>query len=179
MSWNVFIYHILYIKIFINLHRIPWIWSWHRKWRTPSSMEFHGTTGIIEVRKLQVISNSNNAISGDFLIIRLKIALWVHYWGLTSATFSFGLVIIRVPRSIHIHATSNVSFFMTREVPLNSMEWSGYHTRSKLYLDPHNFKWPIFNYRLGPNDSHGITWIWSCHRNCRAQGPWNSMEPLV
>ena len=41
-----------------KFHGIPWNCSCHRNWRTPSSMEFHGTAPVIEIGALQVPWNS-------------------------------------------------------------------------------------------------------------------------
>ena len=41
-----------------KFHGIPWNCSCHRNWRTPSSMEFHGTSHVIEIGALLVPWNS-------------------------------------------------------------------------------------------------------------------------
>ena len=41
-----------------KFHGIPWNCSCQRNWRIPSSMEFHGIAGVIEIGKLQVPWNS-------------------------------------------------------------------------------------------------------------------------
>ena len=43
---------------FHEFHEIPWHCSCQRNWRTPSSMEFHGTAHVIEIGALEVLWNS-------------------------------------------------------------------------------------------------------------------------
>ena len=42
----------------MEFHGIPWNCLCHRNWRTPNSMEFHGTARVIEIGALQVPWNS-------------------------------------------------------------------------------------------------------------------------
>ena len=39
---------------YFKFHGIPWNCSCQRNWRTPSSMEFHGTSRVREIGALQV-----------------------------------------------------------------------------------------------------------------------------
>ena len=47
---------------------IPWNFSCQRNWRTPSSMEFHGTSRVIEIGALQVPWNSMELLMSSKLV---------------------------------------------------------------------------------------------------------------
>ena len=51
-----------------KFHGIPWKCSCNRNWRTPSSMEFHGTIRVSEIGTLKVPCNSME------LLVSVKLA---------------------------------------------------------------------------------------------------------
>ena len=75
-----------------KFHRIPWNCSCQRNWRTPSSMEFHGTARVIEIGALLVPWNCSCHRN----------------W--------------RTPSSMEFHGTARVSEIGALQVPWNSME---------------------------------------------------------
>ena len=72
-----------------KFHGIPWSCSCHRNWRTPSSMEFHGTARVIEIGALQVPWNSMELhYVSKYLSKSLFSAHWNLFWSKSSMELS-------------------------------------------------------------------------------------------
>ena len=97
-----------------KFHGIPWNFSCQRNWRTPSSMEFHGTSRGSEIGALQVPWNSIE------LLVSAKLAHSKFHgipWNFSCQRNW------RTSSSMEFHGTARVSEIGALYVPWNSMEF--------------------------------------------------------
>ena len=136
---------------------IPWNCSCQRNWRTPSSMEFHGTSRVSEIGVLQVPWNSME------LFVSAKLA---HSKFHTARVIEIGAP--KVPwNSMEFHGTALVIEIGTLLVPWNSMEFHG--TSRVSDIGALQVPWNSMEF-LGTDRVSEIGTL---------QVPWNSMELLV
>ena len=89
VPWNSMELFVSLKLAYSKFHGIPWNCSCQRNWRTPSSMEFHGTSRVSEIGELQVPWN------------------FLEFHG-TSRVSEIG--VLQVPRnSMEFHGTARVS----------------------------------------------------------------------
>ena len=168
------------IRSFIEFHGIPWNCSCHRNWRTTGSMEFHGTSRVIEIGALLVPWNSME------LLVSAKLAHFEFHgisWNCschrnwrtcschrTSSMEFHGILMAQLLNLSSKLGTARVSEFGTFLVPWNSME----------LLVPWNSMELLVSAKLAHSKFHGIPCNFSCQRNWRTSSSMtNSMELLV
>ena len=161
----------------MEFHGNPWNCSCQQNWRTPSPIEFHGTSRVSESGALQV---HGMEFHGTARVSEIG-APWVPW------------------NSMEFHGTARVSEIGAPKVPWNSMELpvSAKLVHSKFHWIPWNSIELLVSSKLAHHRINGIPWNFSCHRNWRTPSsmefhgtssvseigalrvPWNSMELLV
>ena len=106
-----------------KFHGIPWNCSCHRNWRTPSSMEFHGTGHVIEIGALLVPWNSME-FHGTARVS--EIGAFYVLWNSIEFHGTARVSEIGAPQdqwnSMEFHGNSRISEIGALQVPWNSME---------------------------------------------------------
>ena len=142
----------------MEFHGIPWNCSCQRNWRTPSSMEFHGTSRVNEIGALQVPWNSME------LLVSAKLAHSKFHWIPRNCSCHWNW---RPTGSMEFPGTSRVIEIGALLVPWNSMEFPG--TSRVIEIGALQVPWNSMDFlvsaKLAHFKFHGI--------------PWNSMELLV
>ena len=116
VPWNSMELLVLSKLSHLKFHGIPWNCSCHRNWRTPSSIEFHGTARVSEIGALKVPWNSTEfhgtarvSEIGELLVPWNSMELLHHRnW--------------RTWSSMEFHGTARVIVIGALQVPWNSME---------------------------------------------------------
>ena len=170
-----------------KFHGIPWNCSYLRNWRTPNSMEIHGTARVIEIGALQVPWNSIefNVTARVSEIGALQVP-WnsMEFHG-TARVCEIGSP--KVPwnlwNSMEFHGTARVIEIGPIEVPWNSIKFHGTARVSEIgaLLVPWNSMELLVSAIMAPTKFHWIPWI-DFHGTARSseigalQVPLNSME---
>ena len=174
----------------MEFHGIPWNCSCQRNWHTPSSKEFHGTAGVIEIGAPPVPWNS----------MELLVSSTLAHSKFHGIPWNFSCHRNwRTSSSMECHGTAGVIEIGALLVPWNSMELlvSSTLAHSKFHGIPWNFSCHR-NWRTSSSmEFHGMPWNCWCHRNWRTPSsmefhgtarvieigvlevPWNSMELLM
>ena len=140
----------------LMFHGIPCSCSCQRNWRSPSSMELHGTARVCEIGTLQVPWNSME-FHGTARVI--EIAAFIVPRNSKEFNGTAHVNAIEVPwNSLELLVSVKLPHFKFHGIPWNSMEL------------------PVPS-KLAHSKFHGIPWNYSCHRNWRS--PWNSIALLV
>ena len=165
-----------------KFHGIPWNCSSHRNWRTPSSMEFHGTALVIEIGALLVPWNSME------LLVSAKLAHSKFHgipWNCSSHRNW------RTQSSMEFHGTAlviEIGALLFHGIPWNSLELleSSKLAHPKFHGIPWNSMELLLSSKLAHSWFHGIPLnSMEFHGTARISEigaflvPWNSMELLV
>ena len=184
----------------LKFHGIPWNCSCHRNWRTPSSMEFHGTAGVSAIDAPQVPWNSMELlVSAKLAHSKFHGIPWNYScqrnWHTPSSMEFHGTAgVIKIGalqvlwNSMESHGTARVIEIDALLVPWNSMELlvSSKLAHSKFHGIPWNTMELLMSAKLAHSKIHGIPWnstellVSAKLAHLKFHGiPWNSMELLV
>ena len=137
IPWNSIEPEVRQFRWHEHFHGIPWNCSCKQNWRTPSSMEFHGTARVSEIGAFPVPGNSmemlvsskltHSKFHGMELLVSAKLAHSKFHgirWNcLCQRNW-------RTPSSMEFHGTARFSEIGAPKVPRNSMELLYCHRNS-------------------------------------------------
>ena len=133
-----------------KFHKIPWNCSCYRNWRTPSTIEFHGTAGVIEICPIDVPWNS----------MEFHVTAHVIAFGALLIPWNFKELLVSAKLAqFKFHGSPWISTELLVSAKLAHCKFHGI----ELFVSS----------KLAHPKFHGISWICSCHRIWRTP---SSME---